>query len=81
MKYTFIIVLEHRNEEYIASKIKSLFIKIDEINQLADKSDDVKYRSFNVDEPAIIEPFVKIEHKNCKQLIKLCIRSKKMHII
>ena len=48
----------------------SKFIKVDEINHLDDKPDDVKYRLFNVDEPAIIEPFVKIEHKNYKQLIK-----------
>ena len=48
----------------------SKFIKVDEINHLDDKPQDVKYRLFNVDEPAIIEPFVKIEHKDYKQLIK-----------
>ena len=48
----------------------SKFIKIDEVNHLDDKPDDVKYRLFNVDDPAIIEPFVKIEHKDYKQLIK-----------
>ncbi len=48
----------------------SKFIKVDEINHLEDKPDDVKYRLFNVDEPAIIEPFIKIEHKDYKQLIK-----------
>ena len=48
----------------------SKFIKIDEINHLNDKPDDVKYRLFNVDDPAIIEPFVKIKHKDHKQLIK-----------
>ena len=48
----------------------SKFIKIDEIDHLNNKPDDVKYRLFNVDEPAIIEPFVKIEHKDYKQLIK-----------
>lgn len=48
----------------------SKFIKVDEINHLDDKPEDVKYRLFNVDEPAIIEPFVKIEHKDYKKLIK-----------
>lgn len=49
----------------------SKFIKVDEINHLNDKPEDVKYRLFNVDDPAIIEPFVKIEHKDWKQLIKV----------
>ena len=35
----------------------SKFIKVDEINHLDNKPDDVKYRLFNVDEPAIIETF------------------------
>ena len=48
----------------------SKFIKVDEISHLDNKSDNVKYRLFNVDEPAIIEPFVKVEHKDSKQLIK-----------
>ena len=48
----------------------SKFIKVDEVNHLDDKPDDVKYRLFNVDELAIIELFVKIEHKDYKQLIK-----------
>ena len=48
----------------------SNFIKVDEINHLNDKPENVKYRLFNVDEPAIIEPFVKLEHKDYKQLIK-----------
>ena len=48
----------------------SKFIKIDETKHLDDKPDDVKYRLFNVDEPAIIEPFVKIEHKDWKLLVK-----------
>mgnify|MGYP001625213482 FL=1 len=48
----------------------SKFVKIDEIKYLSDKPQDVKYRLFHVDVPAIIEPFVKIEHKDYKQLIK-----------
>ena len=48
----------------------SKFIKVDEINHLNDKPDDIKYRLFNVDDPAILEPFIKIEHKDYKQLIK-----------
>lgn len=37
----------------------SKFIKVDEVNHLDDKPDDVKYRLFNIDVPAIIEPFAK----------------------
>ncbi len=37
----------------------SKFIKVDEVNHLDDKPDDVKYRLFNIDAPAIIEPFAK----------------------
>ena len=48
----------------------SKYIKVDEIKHQNDKPDDVKYRLFNVDEPAIIEPFVKIEHKDYKKIIK-----------
>ena len=48
----------------------SKFIKVDEVKYLDDKPQDVKYRLFNVDEPAIIEPFVTITHKDYKQLIK-----------
>ena len=48
----------------------SKFIKVDEIDHLDDKPQDVKYRLFNVDNPAIIEPFVSIEHKDYKQLVK-----------
>lgn len=48
----------------------SKFIKINEVKHLDNKPDDVKYRLFNVDEPDLIEPFVKIEHKDYKQLIK-----------
>ena len=36
------------------------FIKIDEINHLGNKPDDIKYRLFNVDELAITGPFVEI---------------------
>ena len=42
----------------------SKFIKIDEVKHLENKPDDIKCRLFNVDEPAVIEPFVKIEHKS-----------------
>ena len=48
----------------------SKFIKVDEINHLNDKPQNIKYRLFNVDDPAIIEPFVKIEQKDWKQLVK-----------
>lgn len=48
----------------------SKFVKVNEIKHLDDKPQDVKYRLFNVDDPAIIEPFVKIKHKDYKKLIK-----------
>lgn len=48
----------------------SQFIKIDEISHLDSKSADERYRKFKVDEQPIIEPFVKLEHKDYKQLIK-----------
>ena len=48
----------------------SKFIKFDEIDKISDKPADERYRLFKVDDPAIIEPFVKIEHKDYKQLIK-----------
>ena len=48
----------------------SKFIKVDDVKHLDDKPEDVKYRLFNVDEPAILEPFVKMEHKDYKQLVK-----------
>lgn len=48
----------------------SQFIKVDEINHLNSKPTDEQYRQFKVDQPAVIEPFVKLEHKDYKQLIK-----------
>lgn len=48
----------------------SKFIKIEEIDKQNDKPTDERYRQFKVDDPAIIEPFVKLEQKNWKQLIK-----------
>ena len=48
----------------------SKFIKVDEIKHLDNKPENVKYRLFNINEPAIIEPFVKVDHKDYKQLIK-----------
>lgn len=48
----------------------SKFIKFDEINHLNNKPEDVKFSLFNVVEPATIEPFVKIEHKDYKRFIK-----------
>ena len=48
----------------------SKFIKVDDITHIDNKPTHEKYRQFKVDEPAIIEPFVNIEHKDFKQLIK-----------
>ena len=48
----------------------SKFIKVDDINHISNKPIDERYRQFKVDDNALIEPFVKIEHKDYKQLIK-----------
>ncbi len=48
----------------------SKFIKVDDINKIDNKPTNERYRLFKVDEPAIIEPFVKVEHKDHRQLIK-----------
>ena len=45
------------------------FIKVDDVT-IDNKPTDEKYQLFKVDDPAIIEPFVKLEHKDYKQLIK-----------
>lgn len=47
----------------------SQFIKVKDIT-IDNKPTDEKYKHFKVDELPIIEPFVKIEHKDHKQLIK-----------
>ena len=72
---SLIIIILNRINKFIEKFINFLviFIKIDEINHLDhldDKPEDVKYRLFNVDESTIMEAFVKIEHKDHKQLIK-----------
>ncbi len=47
----------------------SKFIKVDDVI-INNKPTDERYRLFKVDDQPIIEPFVKLEHKNYKQLIK-----------
>lgn len=47
----------------------SKFIKVEDII-IDNKPTDERYKLFKVDEPALIEPFVTIEHKDYKQLIK-----------
>lgn len=47
----------------------SKFIKVDDVI-INNKPTDERYKQFKVDEPPIIEPFVKLEHKDYKQLIK-----------
>lgn len=49
----------------------SKFIKVDDINHLDNKPTDERYRLFKVDAQPIIEPFVTLEHKDYKQLIKV----------
>ena len=39
----------------------SKFTDVDEIKHLDNKPQNVKYRLFNVDDPAIIESFVKLD--------------------
>ena len=48
----------------------SQFIKVEDINHIDSKPTNERYRLFKVDEAPIIEPFVKLEHKDHKQLIK-----------
>ena len=48
----------------------SSLIPVEEIDKLNDKPSNERYRHFKVDEQPIIEPFVTIEHKDHKQLIK-----------
>ena len=68
---SFVITFLNRINKFIWKIIifLSKFIKVEEINHFDNKPDDVKYRLFNVDELAIIEPFINIEHKDYKQLI------------
>lgn len=47
----------------------SKFIKVDDVN-ISNKPSKEEYRQFKVDEPAITNPFINIEHKDYKQLIK-----------
>ena len=46
------------------------FIEIEDVNHLDSKPVNERYRQFKVDEQPIIEPFIKLEHKDYKQLIK-----------
>lgn len=48
----------------------SSFIKIDELDKVSSIPDDVRYRQFKVDEPAIIEPFNKLDKLDFNKLIK-----------
>ena len=47
----------------------SKFIKVDDV-VINNKPTHERYKQFKVDGEALIEPFVKIEHKNYKKLIK-----------
>ena len=49
----------------------SQFIKIEDLDKLSNKPTDERYRQFKVDDSPIVEPFVKLEHKDYKQLIKM----------
>ena len=47
----------------------SKFIKVDDIDNLDSKPENIRYRQFNVDNRPFIEPFVEHEHLDYKQLI------------
>ena len=47
----------------------SKFIKVDDVIT-SNKPTDEKYKQFKVDDSPLIEPFVKMEHKDYKKLIK-----------
>ena len=68
---TLIIEFLNRINKFIWKIIifLSRFIKVEDII-IDNKPTDEKYKQFKVDAPAIIEPFVKLEHKDYKQLIK-----------
>ena len=48
----------------------SKFIKIEDVNNQNGKAINERYHQFKVDEQSIIQPFVKLEHKDHKQPIK-----------
>ena len=68
---TLIIEFLNRINKFIWKIIifLSQFIKVEDI-VIDNKPTDERYKQFKVDEPALIEPFVKLEHKDYKQLIK-----------
>ena len=68
---TLIIEFLNRINKFIWKIIifLSQFIKIEDITT-NNKPTDERYKQFKVDDPPIIEPFVKLEHKDYKQLIK-----------
>ena len=68
---TLIIEFLNRINKFIWKIIifLSRFIKVEDIT-IDNKPTDERYKHFKVDEPPIIEPFVKLEHKDYKQLIK-----------
>ena len=45
------------------------YIKVEDIDHLDSKPQNVRYRQFNVDEQPFIEPFVEHEHLDYKKLI------------
>ena len=45
------------------------FIKVDDIDHLDNKPQNVRYRQFNVDDRPFIEPFIELKHLDYKQLI------------
>lgn len=48
----------------------SKFVKVEDVDKIDNKPTNEKYRQFKVDEHPIIEPFITVEHKDHKQLIK-----------
>ena len=46
------------------------FIKIEELKHIDSKPNDIRYRQFKVDEPALFEPFKQLDKLDYKQLIE-----------
>lgn len=69
---SLIIVFLNKINKFIWKIIIFLikFIEIDNVNHLNNKPTNERYRQFKVDEQPIIEPFIKLERKDYKQLIK-----------
>ncbi len=69
---SFIIKFLNRINKIIWKSIifLSSFFPVEQIDKLNDKPINERYRQFKVDDQPLIEPFVTLEHKDYKKLIK-----------